>query len=220
MTRRALCLAGAVVVGIVAIAPFADTLADGSFAWHMVQHLLMLFVMPPLLLFGDPFAFVSRALPKAQVAALVRMTAPVRACAHPAIALGVFVAIVWLTHFSSLYERALENEVVHAAEHLAYLAAGIVFWLPVIAPPPMPRPPYAARMLYLLLAMPQGALLAFALDGARAPLYAHYAMRLGSGALADQENGAAIMWIAGGVVLFAAFLATLAYWAVRERRTV
>jgi len=71
--------------------------------------------------------------------------------------------------------------------------------------------------LYLFLALPQGALLALAIGSARAPLYAHYAALMPPAvALADQANGAAVMWIAGGFIVFVAFLSTFAAWAARE----
>ncbi len=79
------------------------------------------------------------------------------------------------------------------------------FWLPVIAPPPLRPWSYPARLLYLAVALPQGALLGMALTSAREPLYPHYVAITGSyaAALADQRNAAAIMWIAGGLVVFA-----------------
>ncbi len=221
MTRRhraALCLAAAALAGAAAISPPLDRLADASFAWHMAQHLMLALLVAPLLLLARPFDAFARVAGKRVTAALVRATRPLHVLALPPVGLVAFVATLWLTHFSPLYELALEYGSVHAAEHLLYLAAGVAFWLPVLAPPPLRPMSYPARLLYLAVALPQGALLGMALGAARGPLYPHYAAAFGSAtaALADQQNAAAVMWIGGGFVVFAALLLTLAAWSARE----
>jgi len=113
---------------------------------------------------------------------------------------------------------SLENASIHLAEHAVFFTAGLFFWLPVLAPPPVRPVSYPARLLYLLLALPQGALLAAAIASAHEPLYSHYAQGLTpASALIDQSNAAAIMWIAGGLFLLAVFLVTAGAWAYRER---
>lgn len=194
-----------------------DALADASFAWHMTQHLLLLFVVPLLLLLAHPFGPFARMVGKEATAAFVRITRPLHRLASAPFALAFFVATMWISHFSGVYEAALQYWPVHLGEHVLYLAAGTIFWLPVLAPPPLRPLPYPARLLYLAVALPQGALVAMAIDSARSPLYAHYVGVEGwRGALADQSNAAALMWIAGGLTVFTAFLATLAVWAHRE----
>jgi cytochrome c oxidase assembly factor CtaG len=64
---------------------------------------------------------------------------------------------------------------------------------------------------------PQGAFLGLAIYGSRHVLYPHYAAVLGANAMADQQNGGAIMWIAGGFIMFAAFMLVAASWAMSER---
>ena len=148
----------------------------------------------------------------------MRISRPLHVLALPPVALACFVATLWATHYSGLYEASLENAWAHVGEHLLYLAAGMAFWLPVLASPPLRPASFPVRLLYLALALPQGALLAMALVGAQTPLYPHYAAVIGSttAALADQRNAAAVMWIAGGLVVFGAFLVTLGQWARRE----
>lgn len=201
----------------IALSPAIDGRADTSFAWHMAQHLALVFIVAPALVAARPFQAFAALAPKALVAETVRATRWSHVLAHPAVALAFFIATMWVTHFSPLYELALDRAWVHVAEHLLYLAAGVLFWLPVLAPQPLRPLPYPARLLYLFVALPQGALLAFALGGAHRVLYAHYATVKGvSGALADQSNAAAVMWICGGLAVFVAFLVTFGAWAVRE----
>ncbi|MBV9271912.1 MAG: cytochrome c oxidase assembly protein [Candidatus Eremiobacteraeota bacterium] len=193
-----------------------DRLADTSFAWHMAEHLIPLFLLPQLILLVRPFALIQRIVGKNSAATLVRMTRPLHAIANPVFALCFFVATMWATHFTGFYEYALEHDWAHALEHVLYLIAGIIFWLPIMGPPPLRPLPYPLRLFYLAIALPQGALLAVAINSARSPLYAHYAHQSVSAALTDQHNAAAVMWIGGGLLTFAAFLITLAAWASHE----
>lgn len=207
--------AAALAIFAFAVSGPMDARSDASFAWHMVQHLILIFVVPllaisshPLEWFGSPRAPWRIALIRA-----ARST-PVRSLCSPPVALAIFIAILWGTHFSPLYEAALEHPAVHVLEHGLLLLAGTFFWIPVLAPPPLPVPSHPVRALYLFMALPQGALLAVALLAARAPLYAHY---VGPGAMADQHAAAAVMWVGGGAIVFTAFLAVMGSWASRER---
>ncbi len=216
-----LCYVTAAGALVLTLSPAMDARADGSFAWHMVQHLALVFLIAPALVASRPFQTFTAIVPKAFVARTVRATQWMHAFAHPVPALLLFVATMWATHFSGLYELALEHTWAHVAEHALYLGAGILFWLPVFGPPPLRPLPYPARLLYLFVALPQAALLAFALGGARHVLYPHYASVMGTAAaLGDQSNAAAVMWIGGGLVLFVAFLATFGAWAAREQHGV
>lgn len=219
---RALFLGAAALAAAGAVSPLFDALADRSFAWHMLQHLVLLYVVSLLVLLARPFELFAAIAGKRQTARFVRASRPLHALALPPVALAFFVATLWATHYSGLYEDSLENAWVHAGEHLLYLAAGTIFWLPVVAAPPVRPASFPMRLLYLAVALPQGALLAMALLSARTPLFPHYAAVLGSAsaALADQRNAAAVMWIAGGLVVLGALLLTLGEWARRESEGV
>jgi cytochrome c oxidase assembly factor CtaG len=184
----------------------------------MVQHIALFYLVTLLLVLARPFNLFARITGKRATAIFVRATRPLHVLAFPPVAFVIFVATLWATHFSPLYELALNASWAHVAEHSLYLASGVVFWLPVVAPAPLRPLGYPARLLYLIVALPQGALLAMVIASAREPLYSHYAAVAGSraAALADQGDAAAAMWILGGLVLLGAFLLTLAAWARRE----
>ncbi len=196
-----------------------DDLADGSLAWHMVQHLALVSVAAPLLLLGAPLRLALAALPARPAAGLARALAspPLRVLTHPVFAWLQFALVLYGTHLSPLYEAALENEGVHALEHALYLSSALLFWTPLLAVAPTPHaPPHPVRILALFLALPMSAFLGFAFYVSRHVLYAHYAAR--PGALDDQVDAGAIMWIAGGGPMFAALLWCVADWGARERR--
>jgi putative copper resistance protein D len=218
---RAAAAGGAVACAVIVLSPPFDRLADGSFAWHMAQHMVLLFIVPLLAVLADPFHAFMRVAGKRRTAGFVRATEGLRVIASPPVALAIFVAALWGSHFSPLYEASLEHEWIHVGEHALFLFAGTVFWLPVLAPAPVRPVSFPARLLYLFIALPQGALLGAALTSARTPLYPHYAAATSvAHALADQSNAAAIMWIGGGLILLTALLATFGAWAMRERRAL
>ncbi|MDB5073237.1 MAG: yebZ, partial [Candidatus Eremiobacteraeota bacterium] len=142
---------------------------------------------------------------------------PLRALTHPVVAWVQFSLVLYGTHFSSLYEAALENEAVHVCEHVLYLASALIFWTPLLAVAPAPHaPPHPVRVLALFLALPMSAFLGFAFWITRNVMYAHYASH--PDALDDQRDAGAVMWIAGGAPLLLAMLWCVADWGAMEHR--
>ena len=195
------------------------------FSVHMVQHLLLTLVAPPLLAFGAPITQLLRA---SSSKTRQRWVLPLlqshvaRFFGHPIVAGLLFASVMWATHFSQLFDRALEDSLAHEFEHGLYLAAGLLFWMPAIGLDPSPhRMGYPARIAYLFLQMPQSSFLAMSILFAGEPLYAHYAT-LGSPygieALADQQLAAGIMWLVGDVIFLIAMLAVLAAWMRSDER--
>ena len=209
---------GALCFGAALSGP-VDVLADRSLAAHMVQHVVLMLIAPPFVLFGAPL-LLAVAVPRrdsARVVARVLGHPAMHALFAPIVGWLLFVGVLWGVHFSPLYEGALESGWVHVVEHLVFIGAAFLFWLPVVQVGFVPRPvSFPARMLYLVLMFPQGAFLGLAIYGSRHVLYPHYGALLGSGAMADQQNGGAIMWIAGGFIMFAAFMLVAASWARSE----
>jgi putative membrane protein len=88
------------------------------FSLHMLQHVLLAMVVPPLLLLGLPEAW--------------RGAGQVRVSPLAANVLFNLVLAIW--HLPSLYEATLRNQPIHVLEHLTFLAAGVIFWWPIIVP--------------------------------------------------------------------------------------
>lgn len=213
-------VSGVMLMTLVLLPPI-EPLSDTSFAWHMVQHVTLMLIGPPLLLLGAPL-LLAVAVPPPRIAR--RLSAAAASSAGhvifaPLTGWLLFVAVLWMSHFSPLYEAALDHPGVHVLEHALYVSAALLFWSSVVQVGYTPRPlPYPVRMLYLFLAIPQGAFLGLALYAARKVLYPHYLHDLTPVlALADQRNGGAVMWLAGGLLLFIAFMCTAGAWAAAER---
>jgi len=211
-----------IVIAVGALLPPADTLVDASFAAHMVQHLIFAFVVPPLLLLGAPLLLlVSLPAPRygRAIARFARHPALLFVIS-PVVAWLAFVAVLWGIHFSPLYEAALQSPGIHIAEHALLLSVALIFWMSVVQVGYSPHQvPFPVRIFYLFLAIPPGAFLGLAIYSSKHVLYAHYlAGRSFNAALVDQQNAGAVMWIAGGALLFVAFMLTAVVWAARERR--
>lgn len=223
--RRTACfLSGCAVVAFALLGPIA-TYAHALFWVHMVQHLLLTMVGAPLLVLGAPLALAMRTMPvraRGRVAAVVH-SPPVRALTHPLVAWCAFALVMWLTHFSALYDLALENQAVHLLEHAIYLLVGLLFWWPVagLDPGAAGRLSHPARLLYLFVALPQQSFLGLAIYSAGEVLYPHYRSLdrpWGPAPLADQGAAGVIMWVVGdGLFLFSLALAAVAWMRHDER---
>jgi cytochrome c oxidase assembly factor CtaG len=217
--RTALFLAGLAAVAVALLGP-VDAGAAERFSVHMAQHLLLTLVAAPLLVLARPVTLaLQAATPETRVRLLLPAlrSRPLAALTAPPLAWCGFALVGWATHFSPLYEAALANPALHAGEHLAYLGSALLFWSAVAAVDPSPArlsPP--ARILYLLLAMPQMAFLGLAIYSARHALYPAYGLT--PAALADQRLAGALMGGAGMVVVVPAVAALLLDWLAREER--
>lgn len=196
-----------------------DRAADTHFTPHMAQHLILTDISAPLILLGGPLLLLLGVVPVAAARRIVAVlrSRPARALGFPAATWAIFIVTLWAIHFSSFFEAALEHEPLHILEHGLYLAAALLFWMPVIAigPTPWIEGPLAfpIRMVYLLVAMPAEGFLGFAIYGSGRILYPAYA---GAG-LADQQAAGELMWIGSGFAMFVAFMLVGLEWSRDDR---
>ncbi len=172
---------------------------------HMVQHLLLMALAPPLILLGAPVMPLLHGLPRQFVqtflAPLFRYPPMQRiGCrlSHPAFCwLAAATALVgW--HVPSAFTLGLQSEIWHAVEHSCFLAAGFLFWWPVIQPwPSVPHWPRWSMLLYLFLAtLPCDILSAYLTfcDRVVYPVYLNTPRPFGISPLEDQQCAGALMW--------------------------
>src|SRR4051812_13957446 len=148
---------GTVYLALVSpIEPFAALLLQV----HMLQHLLLMMVAPPILWLGAPFFPLFRGLPRpvrvVWVAPLLS-SPPLRRLfgrlTHPLTALLLFVAATWVWHVPAVYDLALRSSGWHYLQHVCFLGTALLFWYPVVRPYPA-RPRWSPWLLVpaLLLA--------------------------------------------------------------------
>jgi cytochrome c oxidase assembly factor CtaG len=218
-----------------ALASPLDVLADLLLQVHMIQHLVLMMIAPPLLWLGVPELPLLRGLPRV---VLQQGMGPFLAwpflqrvghfLAHPVVCWLAFIVSNVLWHVPGLYELALRSAFWHEVQHVCFLGTGLLFWRPVIAPwPSRSRWPRWAMIPYLLLADIQNtALSAFLLFSERLlyPTYAAVPRLWGISALDDQAAAGVIMWVPGSVLFLvpAGLLAIrlLDPWRTRTARTI
>ena len=161
-----------VLVALSAVAPPVDERADGSLAVHMLQHLALVFAAAPLLAWAGSALLLSSRLGRRAVALLDR--APLRLAASPAAGWLALTAVMTVTHVPAVFDTVERHPPLHAAEHAAYLLAGVLFWRPALGPEGRGKLPRALRLPYLVAAMPAGDLLGMWLVTRGAPAYAAY----------------------------------------------
>jgi cytochrome c oxidase assembly factor CtaG len=183
---------------------------------HMLQHMLLMLVAPPLLWAGAPLAPLLLGLPRpvrravADVlgAPLVRRLLTV--LTHPTTSWIAFAAAFWIWHLPAAYELALASDPWHHVEHLCFFAAALLFWRPVILAWPARSPwPRWAMIPYLLLAELQNTILAAILAFADRVIYPTYAALPPTGslsALEDQSLAGVIMWVPGSIAFLVPLL--------------
>ncbi|CAN5617802.1 cytochrome c oxidase assembly factor CtaG [soil metagenome] len=184
------------------------------FSAHMVQHLLVMVVMPPFLLAGTPgwaLRPVIRIRPIGKLAAWLTL---------PLVAFALNNVIFGAWHFPGPYDLMMRNHDVHVLMHLMIMATGVAMWWPVMSPlPELPRLAPPLQMLYLfILGIPMmvvAALITLTGD----PLYQWYVEAPRIFALSpheDQRLGGIIMWVPGALTLWIGITFVYFRWTHRE----
>jgi putative membrane protein len=212
--RGELCFYAGLLTVVTAVEWPVDSYADTLFWVHMVQHVLLTMVAPPLILLGRPWPRAARPLPLGARRVLARTAHSVRSVAAPIPAFILFNVVLLVWHVPALYDLTLRNQLVHDLEHALFFGTALVFWTHLAPTSRRPRLSDLQRIAYGLAAILVGWALALVLALAPHPLYAHYATLAarpgGLSALADQQLAAGIMWVPASVpftiaVLFAAY---------------
>jgi cytochrome c oxidase assembly factor CtaG len=223
---RASCFAAGLATVAIALESGVDRIGDRELlSVHTAQHMLLALLAPTLLLLGAPVRLALASGTRSSRAPLAAMLAsrPVRILSRPLTGFLLFATVMLGTHERAVFEAALEHPALHALEHAAYFWSGLLLLAPLIAADPLAHPPGAlARFCWLMAAMTAmavpGALLTFA-TGVSYPFYIAPARALGRSALGDEHIAGAIMWVGGGVAMFAlAIVLTFAAMLEEERR--
>jgi len=195
------------------------------FSVHMTQHVLLILVAAPLLALAAPVTLLLRV---SSTDTRRRWILPflhsrlVRVMSNPVVASILLATVMWVSHFSPLFDAALEEPLVHDLEHLLFLTVAVLFWWPIVARDPAPsRMGHPGRLTLVFLQMTQNTFLAVVLLGASSVLYHHYAtlsLPWIADPLADQKLAAGVMWVAGDAIFIGALMALLFGWMRAEER--
>jgi len=209
---RVASFAGALVVVFGALTgPLHDLSDYYLFSAHMVQHLLLAFAMPPLLLYGTP-GWLLRPLLRDPL-----VLRGGRVLTRPAAAFGIFNLVLVAWHLPPLYNLAMEVHPIHIVQHLMIMAAAVLLWWPILSPvSEIPRAPYPVQLFYLFVVGLPMVVVSIFITMADRVLYDYYAAapRVWEALTphADQHLGGLIMWIPGGLVFLIAISVVFFRW--------
>jgi putative membrane protein len=209
------------VVVLVALSPAAEQLAGRSFAWHMVQHQLLVLLAAPLLASARPLLAALHASrrrvldPDAALAGSQRSGQLPRAAGWLAVGAGaVHLCTMLAWHLPPLYDAAMADARLHHLEHLSLLGTAVVAWGAIL----LAARDRGARALAAVVGLAMNALagagLGVVLLSAPVPLYGWYA-ELGAVALDQQRVGGALMKVSAVVVYAGAAVWIVTRWLQR-----
>ncbi len=207
--RLAVTLLGLLALWVALASPL-DAFADALLSAHMIQHLLLISIVPPLLLLGSPVVPVLRGLPRAFTRTVL---GPVlgsqsllwigRLATKPIFAWVALNLTFLLWHVPAAYDYALWNQPWHRLEHLCFLGTALLFWYPVIQPWPARRHRLGwGILLYLVTADFANTALSAFLAFVDRPVYRYYLIRPNPfhvDPVSDQAVGGVIMWVIGSI---------------------
>ena len=218
--RLAAYLGGLAILGVALMSPI-DVLGGQLFAMHMIQHLLLVMIAPPLLLIANPLPFFLWALPagtRYAVGGLLNRESPLRRGLRSITAPGLvwmgFVAVFVGWHDPHAYDAALRSTPVHDLEHITFFGAAMLYWWQVIGAGPRLRSlSRGMRLVFLLATIPVNMAAGVAISFANQPIYPYYAAvprPWGMSVMQDQTLGGVIMWIPGSMMYVLAALILIA----------
>lgn len=207
-------LTGLLILALALVSPLDSLSHEYLFSAHMLQHLLMTVIVPPLLLLGAGPLLAERS----------REGRVSRALSHPLAAWSLANGVMWVWHLPVFYNAALASDLVHIVQHAMFLGASLLFWWPVLASSEGALTSWAA-MLYLFAALVSGSALGILLTFAAPGMYPAYLspndhhgllslvrQEWGISPADDQQLGGLLMWIGGGLVYGLAIVGVLARW--------
>ncbi|MGA2829465.1 MAG: cytochrome c oxidase assembly protein [Streptosporangiaceae bacterium] len=210
--RRSVWFYAGLVTLLLAVESPVDYWADDYFFVHMIQHLLLMFAAPTLIVAGAPWQPLLDGLPgragRSATAGVMRgaWSRPLRAVAgwllRPWVSVTAFSAVMLVWHIPALFDLAENNQAVHIwLMHSSLFLVGVLFWLQFIPSPPfrMRMPPVsqavalvATNVIMWILAMSMSVLA----SAAWYPVYNHIP-GVTLPPFADQQIGAGILWVCG-----------------------
>jgi cytochrome c oxidase assembly factor CtaG len=219
--RTALFLGGLLVV-VLGTESGIGAYDDVLFWDHMIQHLMLIMIAPPLLVLGQPVTLLmhaSRNPLHTWVKRVVRSrVATFLTC--PPFVLVLYAATIAATHLTGFMSVAMTNPALHNAEHVLYLVVGYLFFLPVLGSEPIRwRLSYPIRFVILVVAMPVDTFTGLVLSTENTPMKGMSGPRpaWSPSPLADLHAGGAVMWIGGDAIMLGFMMLVFLMWAHADR---
>jgi putative membrane protein len=216
---RAVAFFAGLAVLAASLVPPLDRWSASSFAFHMIQHELLMLLAAPLMVLGRPLPYFLWAFGdsgRAMLGTVVRAP-PVqrawKALLNPLVAWALHAVVLWVWHAPAFFDAALRSRGVHDLQHLSFLASALIFWAALFEERARER--QGAGVLYLFTTTVHTGVLGALLTFASHPWYSAYVTAIpewGFSPLEDQQLGGLIMWVPASLVYVGVGLALLGRW--------
>ena len=202
--------AGILVILVALVSPVHVLSDNYLFSVHMLQHVLLTLVAPPLIILGLPEWLIRPLLRPNWSFRLARVAT------HPVVAFGIFNIVFSIWHVPSLYGTSVNHHSIHVAEHLMFMGSAMLMWWPIVSiMPELPRLSQPLQIGYLF-ALSVAQIIVFAIiTFAKEPLYEFYvnAPRISSiSPVLDQQLGAIAMKVASGILFLILMIIIFLRW--------
>jgi putative membrane protein len=205
---RPLSFIGGLLALFIALISPLDTLAEHLFCAHMTQHLFLMLIAPPLLVWSRPILVWLWAFPLEQRRQIGRVwiETPALHSTHAFLMQPVVVWLyasvaLWFWHIPGPYNWALSNEGVHTLEHICFFVTSLAFWTLVMEPYGPRKISHGTALVMVSTYAMHNGLLGALLTFASTPLYHTAQLPLfGLTALEDQQLAGLIMWVPASIV--------------------
>lgn len=208
-------VAGVMLLWIAAGWPIHDWAEEQLYSIHMVQHLLLTMVIPPMFLLATPRWFGQLVLGRGRAYRTFRFFS------KPLIAGVLFNVVFALGHWPALVDLSVLNGPLHFSEHVVFVVSALFMWMCVCGPFEEMRISAPMQVVYLLsmsiLPTVPGGWLVFA-DGVVYKVYDHPWKVFGLSAVDDQQLAGFIMKVMGGVYLWMVMLVVFFRWQRVDER--
>ena len=222
---------GILFIALALLSPI-ETLSGQLFFMHMIQHLLLVMLGPPLLLLAEPMPVLLWGLPagaRRRVGRILSRLLHRKSASRRALRTATGPGVVWLLfvvalvgwHDPNAYNAALRSDLVHDVEHLSFFITAMLYWWHVVGAAPRihKRLSRTAQVIYVVAAIPPNMITGVVIAFAGQVIYSYYLAvpRLwGISALDDQILGGVIMWVPGSMMYMIAILILTARWLQGE----
>ena len=184
--------------------PVHDIAEEHLYFVHMIQHVVITLIVPPLFLLALPSWLARLIILEGGYGSKI-----IRRLSHPITAALIFNGLSALTHWTSVVQWSYESGIFHYFVHLTLFISGLLMWMPVVSPLKELRISPPAQMLYLFLISVIPTIPSAWLTFAEGTVYKHYDDGFemwGISVVTDQQAAGAIMKIIGGFYLWGIIL--------------